>query len=78
MSKAVFETMKMLEKAQLHFSIMRTQADAITLSVTFVGERVEISIFEDDHLEISRFHGNESVEGGMELLKRLIASQTSS
>ena len=78
MSNAVFETMKLLEEAHLHFSIMRTRPDAITLSVTFVGARVEICVFEDDHLEISRFHGDESVEGGTELLKRLIASQISS
>jgi hypothetical protein len=34
-----------------------------------VGARMEIDIFEDNHLEISRFHGDESVEGGRELLK---------
>ncbi len=78
MSNAVFETIKLLEEAHLHFLIMRDRPDAITLSVTFVRERVEISIFEDDHLEISRFHGDESVEGGMELLNRLVASQASS
>ena len=78
MSNAVFETMRRLEEARLHFLIMRTRADAITLSVTFVGERVEICIFEDDHLEISRFQGDEGVEGGMELLKRLIISRASS
>ena len=39
-----------------------------------VGERVEIDIFEDDHLEISRFRGDESIEGGMDLLQRLVAS----
>jgi hypothetical protein len=38
-----------------------------------VGERVEIDIFEDDHLEISRFRGDESIEGGSELLPTLLA-----
>jgi len=73
-SSAVFETIRMLEEARLHFLIMRTRPDTITLSVTLVGERVEIDIFEDDHLEISRFHGDESVKGGMDLLRRLLAS----
>ncbi len=50
MSSAVFETMKALEAARLHFFIMRTRPDTITLSVTIVGERIEIDIFEDDHL----------------------------
>jgi len=64
----------MLEKARLHFFIGRTRSDSITLFVTLVGERVEIDVFEDSHLEISRFHGDESVEGGMDLLLRLLAS----
>jgi hypothetical protein len=73
-SSAVFETIRMLEKARLHFSIERTRPDSIRLSVTMVGERVEIDIFEDNHLEISRFHGDESVEGGLDLLQSLLAS----
>ena len=39
MSSAVFETIKALEAARLHFFIMRTRPDALTLSVTIVGER---------------------------------------
>jgi hypothetical protein len=37
-----------------------------------VGERVEIDIFEDNHLEISRFLGDEKVEGGMDLLMSML------
>ena len=68
MSSAVFDTIRLLENAGLHFFIERTRPDSIRLSVTMVGERVEIDIFEDDHLEISRFRGDESVVGGKELL----------
>jgi len=59
MTSAVFKTIRMLEEARLHFFIERTRPDSIRLSVTMVGERVEIDIFEDDHLEISRFFGDE-------------------
>jgi hypothetical protein len=72
MASAVFKTMRMLEEAQLHFFIERTRPDAIRLSVTMVGERVEIDVFEDDHLEISRFLGDEKVEGGMELFVKML------
>jgi hypothetical protein len=72
MASAVFKTIRMLEEARLHFFIERTRPDAIRLSVTMVGERVEIDVFEDDHLEISRFLGDESVEGGMELLVKML------
>ncbi len=72
MTSAVFKTIRMLEEARLHFFIERTRPDSIRLSVTMVGERVEIDIFEDDHLEISRFFGDERVEGGIELLVNLL------
>ena len=72
MASAVFETMRMLEEARLHFFIERTRPDSIRLSVTMVGERVEIDIFEDNHLEISRFFGDEKVEGDMDLLVSML------
>jgi hypothetical protein len=74
MSSAVFDTIRLLEKAELHFFIERTRPDSIRLSVTMVGERAEIDIFEDNHLEISRFRGDESVVGGMEVLLKLLKS----
>ncbi|MCL8489525.1 MULTISPECIES: hypothetical protein [Bradyrhizobium] len=74
MASAVFETMRLLEGAGLHFYIERTRPDSIRLCVTLVGERLEIEIFEDDHLEISRFRGDEAVEGGKEALRRLLES----
>jgi hypothetical protein len=68
MSSAVFDTIRLLEDARRHFFIERTRPDSIRLSVTMVGERIEIDIFEDDHLEVSRFRGDESIEGGKDLL----------
>jgi hypothetical protein len=72
MSSALFETIKALEAAHVHFFIERTRPDTIRLSVTLVGERMEIDIFEDDHIEISRFRGDESIEGGEELLAAIL------
>ena len=68
MSSALFETLKILERGRVHFFLERTRPDTIRVTATFVGERWEIEVFEDDHLEISCFRGNEGVEGGMELL----------
>lgn len=75
MSSAIFSTIKAIEDANLHFYIERTRPDTVRLSVTLVGERIEIDIFEDDHLEISRFHGDESIEGGKELLAQILEAQ---
>src|SRR5437588_6018949 len=74
MASAVFKTIRILEEARLHFFIERTRPDSIRLSVTMVGERVEIDIFEDNHVEISRFFGDEKVEGGMDLLVNILKS----
>ena len=75
MSSAIFETIKALENANLHFFIEHTRPDTIRLSVTIVGERIEIDIFEDEHLEISRFRGDESIEGGKELLAVILEGE---
>jgi hypothetical protein len=75
MSSAVFETIGALEAARLHFFIERMRPDTITLTVTIVGERIEIDIFEDNHLEISRFRGDESIEGGKELLAVILEGE---
>ena len=75
MSSAVFATIKALEAAHVHFFIERTRPDTIRLSATFVGERMEIDIFEDGHLEISRFRGDKSIEGGEELLARVLREE---
>jgi len=45
------------------------------MTATIVGERIEIDVFEDDHIEISRFRGDESVEGGMELLVQIVKAE---
>ena len=81
MKSAIFRTMRMLEDARLHYSIERTRPDSertrpdsIRLSVTMIGQRLEIDVFEDDHIEISRFHGDESIEGGWEVLKKMLGT----
>jgi hypothetical protein len=68
MSAALFQVVKALEQSRVHFYLERTRPDTIRVSATFVGERWEIDVFEDDHVEISSFLGNEAVEGGIDLL----------
>ncbi|MCH4547043.1 hypothetical protein MK632_14835 [Rhizobium changzhiense] len=60
MSK-VFEVLKRLDDAKVQYFIGRYRPDTIDITATVVGERVEISVFDDDHVEISRFFGNEDV-----------------
>jgi len=72
---AVFDTIRLLEKAHIPFYIMRDRPDTLTFAATIVGERVEIDIFEDNHIEISRFRGDESIEGGSELLLQIVTAE---
>lgn len=60
MSK-VFEILRRLDDARVHYVIGRYRPDTIDITATVVGERIEISVFEDGHVEISRFVGNEDV-----------------
>jgi hypothetical protein len=54
---------------------MRDRPDTLTFVATIVGERIDIDVFEDDHIEISRFRGDESIEGGKELLLQLVTAE---
>ncbi len=78
MSSTLFATMRLLDELGLHFFIERTRPDTIRLSVTLVGERLEIDIFEDGHLEFSRFRGDESVESSYEELLLVLQSEQAS
>ncbi|MBU9441316.1 hypothetical protein [Burkholderia multivorans] len=48
--------------------------ESILVSVAVVGQRVEIDVFDDGHMEVSRFVGNEDIEGGVELIDFIVAS----
>lgn len=76
MASAIYEVLQMLDAAHIHYFLQRSRPDTITLTVFLVGERAEVDVFDDDHVEISRFRGDESIEGGMELLEQLIERET--
>jgi hypothetical protein len=72
---AVFNTIRLLERAHIAFDIKRSRPDSLTVMAIIVGERIEIDIFEDNHIEIARFRGDESIEGGSELLAEIIRAE---
>ena len=74
-SNAVFDTIQLLESAHITFDIKRMRPDALTVIAAIVGERIEIDVFEDNHIEISRFRGDESVEGGRQLLLDIVKAE---
>ena len=72
MSHELFRVVRLLEAHGVHFHLARHREDTIMITATLVGERIEIDVFEDGHIEYSRFRGNEDVESNIPLLERLL------
>jgi hypothetical protein len=53
--------------------LARNREDSILVTLTLVGERIEVDVFDDGHMEVSRFPGSEDVVGGEELVRTIIA-----
>jgi hypothetical protein len=68
----LFELLQRLDAGRYHYTLSRHRSDTVLVSVTFVGERTEIDVFEDGHMEVSRFLGTEDVLGGAERVWQII------
>jgi hypothetical protein len=73
MSHALFTLLSELEAAKIHFTLGRHRPDSVLVSLTVIGERIEVDVFSDGRMEVSRFTGNEDIVGGSELLAMIIA-----
>ena len=72
MNHPLFHLLMTLDVAGYHYVISRHRPDTVMITVTFINERVEIDIFDDGHMEVSRFPGSENIVGGAELIFDLI------
>ena len=62
MASALFRILKRLDDAKIHYVIGRHRPDTVDVTASVVGQRIEISVFEDGRVEVSRFFGHEDVE----------------
>lgn len=69
---SLYQILAKLDEGNWHYTLSRHRPDTIMVSVTFVGERVEIDIFEDGSMEVSRFIGNEEIVGDEKFLLALL------
>jgi hypothetical protein len=78
MTHPLFDLLADLDAASLHYTLARDRADTVRVNVTLVGERVEVDVFEDGHMEVSRFggRGSEAVVGDATLIESLIAQHS--
>lgn len=72
MSHPLFTLLQKLDSARVAYALSRHRPESILVSVTVVGQRIEIDVFDDGHMEVCRFVGNEDIEGGEELIDSLI------
>jgi hypothetical protein len=72
MSHPLYQLLNRLEIAKIHFTLARHREETVLVTLTLVGERVEVDVFEDGHMEVSRFSGSENIVGGADLVERLI------
>jgi len=76
MTHPLFELLKRLDEAHIYYALSRHREDTILVSLTLVGERVEIDVFYDGHMEASRFIGTEDILGGQEYVNELIKNSS--
>lgn len=72
MTHELYRVIRLLEQERVHYRLDRHRDDAIMITATLVGQRIEIDVFEDGHIEYSRFSGNEDVEDDVPLLEALL------
>ena len=68
----LYQLLSKLDEGKWHYTLSRHRPDTILVSVAFVGERVEIDVFEDGSMEVSRFTGNEEIVGDEKFFLRLL------
>lgn len=73
MGHPLFDLLLALDATRIHYTLARDRPDTVRVDVTLVGERVEVDVFDDGHMEVSRFLGSEAVAGDLALIERLIA-----
>ncbi|WP_069706659.1 hypothetical protein [Burkholderia seminalis] len=72
MSHALYELLRDLDKRRLFYALGRHRPDTIPISITVPGERIEIDVFDDGHMEMSRFSGDESVIDDQQIILKAI------
>jgi hypothetical protein len=72
MPHPLYDLLRALDEARVNYHLARHRPDSVCVTLTHVGERSEVEVFDDGHMEVSRFHGNEAVVGGTDLAFQLI------
>lgn len=72
MNDPLYELLSQIEQDRIHSTLGRYRTDTVHVTLTQAGECVEIDVFDDGHMEVSRFKGSEDVLGGQELVPQIL------
>ncbi|HEY2021750.1 hypothetical protein [Paraburkholderia sp.] len=72
MPHPLYDLLGKLDDAKIHYSISRQRPDSVLVSIAVVGQRIEVDVFGDGHMEVSRFVGHEDIEGGAEVVESIV------
>lgn len=72
MSHPLYDLLKRLDEAGYRYVLSRHRENTVMVTISFVGERVETEVFDDGHMEVSRFLGTEDILGDQTLIYDLI------
>lgn len=72
MDHPLFSLLARLDSANIHYTLGRHRTESVLISVTVVGQRIEIDVFCDGRMEIARFVGHEDIDEGAELVDSII------
>ncbi len=75
MSHSLYELLDKLDEAHYSYTLSRDRPDTIQVTIFFVGERIEVDVFDDGHMEVSRFLGTEDILGGRELIYDILSKR---
>ncbi len=68
----LYDVLRSIEEQGLQCRLDRHRPDTVLVTVTIVGERLEIDVFDDGHVEVSRFTGTEAVDDDRAALDGLL------
>lgn len=75
MTSKVFEVMKLLEARRISFSIRRPGPLDLVFTAIQVGKRVEITVDENEIVNVCVFRGDEAVEVGMDAVLKALEEE---
>jgi hypothetical protein len=74
----LYALLQRLDHARIHFTLGRYRSETVLVTLTVVGARIEVEVFEDGHMEVTRFAGHEDIVGDLALVEKIIDENSNS